>query len=343
MKSLVLATALTARLTGPPVGGPVLAAPASLSAPLTLAPSLLAASFSPSLGPAPVAPALTPALAASVKAETPPLPSAPVPSGHVFVLAGVESKILGNTRPVAIYLPPGYETSGKRYPVLYMQDGQNAFDPETAFRGQDWGLARTADALIAAGEMEPVIIVAPYNTAARADEYTPVRDEGESAGGRGDDYGRFLSDELKPLVDRSLRTKPGPEDTALMGSSLGGLISLHLAVTRPDAFSRAGVLSPSLWWDEGWMAKTIRRLRLPKALPRLWVDMGTREGRPESHEANLENLRAMRETLIARGWVPGSDLETREIAGAGHSEAFWRERAGLVLRFLFPPKPVTAR
>lgn len=304
-----------------PLAGPGLALPSALSLP-----SSLAAVPAVPLRPAALAPA-SPAAAVPVPSVT----------GRVRMIRDFDSRVLGNRRDVAIYLPPGYEEGTRRYPVLYAQDGQNVFDPATSYGGVDWGLAQTCDRLIAAGEMEPVIIIAPYNTPGRMGEYTPVADAGYG-GGDGDAYGRFLSDELKPFVDARLRTLPGAGDTAIMGASLGGLISLHLAFTRPDVFSRAAALSPSLWWGEGHMIRWTRRASLPEPRPRLWIDMGTREGDgPASHESNIEGLRAFNAALHERGWRTGGGLEAREIEGAGHDELAWRKRAAEALKFLFPP------
>lgn len=333
-------------LSAADASGAVLPLPARVAAPagFAAAGAVLSPALSPVSGLAPAAPAPLPLVPTSALSPAPVFAAAPAiaerapaPAGRVRLIRDFGSRILGNRRDVAVYLPPGYEEGARRYPVLYVQDGQNVFDPATAFGGVDWGLARTCDRLIAAGEMEPVIIVAPYNTAARTREYTPVSDAGYG-GGEGDAYGRFLSDELKPFVDARLRTRPDAGSTAIMGSSLGGLISLHLAFTRPDVFSRAAALSPSLWWSEGRMARWTRRSPLPEPRPRLWVDMGTKEGdEPADHEANLQNLRAFNEALRARGWRMGGDLESHEIAGAAHHESAWAARAAWVLKFLFPP------
>ena len=272
------------------------------------------------------------AAAAAPSAGTPGAPVPPQGRGRVVIVEDFRSALLGNTRSVAVYLPPGYERSNARYPVLYAQDGQNLFDPKTAFAGVDWGLGETCDRLIAAGEMAPAIIVAPYNTGARLDEYTPVRDGSERAGGRGDLYGRFLAEELKPWIDARLRTKTAAADTAIMGSSLGGLLSLHLALTRPDVFGRAGIVSPSLWWADREILSRAASMSLPSPLPRLWLDIGGAEG--DRHVRNVRELAGM---LVARGWRPGGDLAGRVYDGAGHDESAWRARAADVLRFLFPP------
>jgi predicted alpha/beta superfamily hydrolase len=331
----------------------VLSLPAGAGAPAAFGAQAGAGLFPsavPSLGlglALPSALSLTPALAAAPAAASRPVALAAVslqaaavaarPAiGRVRIIRDFDSRVLGNRRDVAIYLPPGYEEGSARYPVLYMQDGQNVFDPATAYGGSDWGLAQTLDRLIASGEMAPVVVIAAYNTPNRIDEYTPVADAAYG-GGNGDAYGRFLSDELKPFVDANLRTRPEAGNTAIMGSSLGGLISLHLAFTRPDVFSRAAALSPSLWWAEGRMTRWTRRAALPAPRPRLWIDMGTQEGNePGDHAANIESLRAFNAALRERGWTEGG-LEAREIEGAAHNERAWCERAAAVLKFLFPP------
>jgi predicted alpha/beta superfamily hydrolase len=347
---LAFASLSQAALVG---SGPV-AAP-SLSAPMVGVPALPASAMRPALaaavpaaGLSPAEPASLPALAAaaasgpSLAARAPaagaaaPNAGAPVPprgGGRVVIVEDFQSAILGNTRSVAVYLPPGYDASSGRYPVLYAQDGQNLFDPKTAFGGVDWGLGETCDRLIAAGEMAPAIIVAPYNTGDRMEEYTPVRDESEHAGGRGDLYGRFLAEELKPWIDARLRTRTGAADTAIMGSSLGGLISLHLALTRPEVFGRAGVVSPSLWWADREIIARAASMSLPSPRPRLWLDIGGAEG-----ERHVRDTRALAGVLMARGWRPGGDLAGRVYDGAGHDEGAWRARAAEILRFLFPPE-----
>jgi len=150
------------------------------------------------------------------------------------------------SRPVAVYLPAGYdEREERRYPVLYMQDGQNLFDAERAYiPGQHWRLREAADAAISERKVLPVIIVGiDHAGTARIDEYTPTKDPRFKGSGRADEYARLLLEQLKPLIDARFRTKP--EDTAVGGSSLGGLVSIHLALKHPDVFSRAAILSPS--------------------------------------------------------------------------------------------------
>ena len=151
-------------------------------------------------------------------------------------------------RTALVYLPPGYATdTARRYPVLYMHDGQNVFDVATAYAGE-WKADEAAQAGIAAGKVEPLLIVAVYNTPARLDEYTPVRDTGVGAGGQADAYGQLLVQTVKPLVDARFRTRTDAASTGLAGSSLGGLATLYLGMKYPDVFTRLGVVSPSVWW-----------------------------------------------------------------------------------------------
>ncbi len=177
--------------------------------------------------------------------------------GRLEHLRAFPSAVFGNERDLTIYLPPGYgEHEDVRYPVLYMQDGQNLFEPERAFiPGQHWRLAEAADEAIAARTAQPMIIVGVDHAGpARADEYTPSYDAKKKVGGRADDYARFLLDEVKPAIDSRFRTDA--RDTAIGGSSLGGLIALHLGLTNPDVFRAIAALSPSVWWDNRQIVTT---------------------------------------------------------------------------------------
>ena len=158
-----------------------------------------------------------------------------------------------------VYLPPMYKTQpGRRFSVLYMQDGQNLFDPETSFiKGNYWRMGETADALIEDDVIEPLIIVGIYNTGdRRIDEYTPVEDR-RLGGGQADAYGRMLVEELKPFIDAQYRTLQGAEYCGMGGSSLGGLVTLYLGLRYPTVFSRLAVMSPSVWWRNRAILRTV--------------------------------------------------------------------------------------
>ena len=241
------------------------------------------------------------------------------------------SKYLEHDRDVLVWLPPGYEDAPLRYPVLYMHDGQNLFEPETAFqKGEHWRVGETAIELIQEGLIDPPIIVGIYNTGEmRIDEYTPTTDT-KLGGGHADDYGRMIIEELKPLIDRTYRTRTDRDNTGIAGSSLGGLVSLHLAFKHPAVFGKVAALSPSVWWDRKAILKTVRQARA-KPPSRVWVDMGTAEGR-----RGLDDARSLKAALVGLGFVDGVDMHYAEYEGATHSELAWSERVGPMLEFLFP-------
>jgi predicted alpha/beta superfamily hydrolase len=243
------------------------------------------------------------------------------------------SSILGNERRIIVYLPPGYSADvNRRYPVLYMQDGQNLFDGSTSFvPGQHWYLNETADNLIREGAIEPVIIVGVYHAGERRiDEYTPTAHPNFKTGGRADLYGRMLAEELKPYIDGAYRTKPGREHTGIGGSSLGGLVSLYLGLGRQgDIFGRVLAMSPSLWWDRCWLLRHLDELtRGQKA--NVWIDAGTAEG------ANTEcNAETLANALAERGFTRDVEVKFMRAEGARHSEQDWAHRVHHGLRFMF--------
>ena len=244
------------------------------------------------------------------------------------------SEFLEHDRDVLVWLPPDYDDN-RRYPVLYMHDGQNLFEPDTAFqKGEHWRLGETATELIEDGAIEPLIIVGIYNAGdQRKEEYTPTRDI-RLGGGHADDYGRMIVDELKPFIDRTYRTQTAPASTGIAGSSLGGLVSLYLAFTHPQVFRRVAALSPSVWWNNRAILKTVRQVRSKPPL-RMWVDMGTAEGR-----RGLDDARLLKAALVGLGFAAGTDLHYAEYEGATHSEESWAERVAPMLRWLYPPSPL---
>jgi predicted alpha/beta superfamily hydrolase len=254
--------------------------------------------------------------------------------GTLDHIHGFHSDILANERNVTIYLPPGYQDrDGARYPVLYMHDGQNLFEPERAFiPGQHWRLAEAADEVIGKRAAQPMIIVAIDNTGpSRIDEYTPTHDAAHHGGGKASEYGRMLIEELKPVIDTQYRTLPDSRNTALGGSSLGGLATLHLGLKHPECFGGLAVMSPSVWWDKRTILADVERFD-GRDRPRIWLDMGGREGAD-----GLANARTLRDRLLARGWRYADNFRYFEDRRADHSERSWAKRAPAVLEFLFPP------
>ena len=249
------------------------------------------------------------------------------------------SKILGNRREVLVYLPPGYRRfSRKRYPVLYLHDGQNVFDAATSFAGVEWGVDETAQRLIRLKLIEPIIIVAVANIGEdRIHEYAPTPGVIElkakakkRSRGQARVYARFLIEELKPYIDRKYRTRPEGEFTGLGGSSLGGLATLAIGISFPKAFTRLIVMSPSIWWDDFAIYRLVENIEDKPAL-KIWLDTGTAE-------PGWQQGRGLRDRLVERGWQVDGDLMYTEIEGADHSEGAWAVRVDPALRFLFPPQ-----
>jgi predicted alpha/beta superfamily hydrolase len=241
------------------------------------------------------------------------------------------SAFLPARRDVMVALPPDYESSTRRYPVLYLQDGQNLFDGEVSFvKGHIWDVHTTVDRLVGEGAIEPLIVVGVYNTGRdRMEEYTPMRDP-KLGGGHANLYGRLLVEELKPWMDAHYRTLDGPKHTGVGGSSLGGLVSLYLGLSWPNVFGRLAVLSPSIWWGRGGMLQYVRHMH-PEPRPRIWLDTGLAEG-----PSMVERCDALHRLLVRRGWREGADLKYLRVPDGQHDELAWAHRVEPFLRFLFP-------
>jgi predicted alpha/beta superfamily hydrolase len=193
----------------------------------------------------------------------------------------------------------------------------------------------TAQALVSAAQVQPMIIVGVASTGDRVLDYTPwgaTSASGRPPGGGAARYARYLVDELKPLIDRRYRTLPDGAHTAVGGSSLGGLVSMWLVLHEPGTFGAALVVSPSVWWADRALLKAVADTPRPPALPapRLWLDVGAQES-----EGMLDGARALRQALQARGWAP----HYLEQADGGHDEASWAARLGAMLRFLYGSAP----
>jgi isoamylase len=241
-------------------------------------------------------------------------------SGTLHTLPDFQSPELGNARDVYVYLPPDYDDEVRRYPVIYMHDGQNLFDTGTAF-GRPW---HAEEAVIAAARLgRPAIVVGVANAGAdRIAEYSPFPDE-RHGGGRADAYLDFLVDTLKPVIDQTYRTLREPANTGIAGSSMGGLVSLYAAFTRAHTFGFAAVLSPSLWFAHLAIFDVVRRAlaTMGESRPRIYLDSGAREG-----ERTLDHARALRNLLIEGGYREGVDLRWAEDVKGAHEEGAWGRR-----------------
>jgi len=263
--------------------------------------------------------------------------------GRLVYWTDVTSEFLQPTRHVEIWLPPGYDTdTARRYPVLYMSDGQQLFDPRLGSTGTDWGVDEAVKRLVRRGVMPPIIVVGVWNSAARFAEYSAWH--GAPA------YARFLIEELMPRVDREFRTLTGPAHTAVMGSSMGGLLSFYLVTHHPEVFGACGCMSTHFPLSEAMIAQFVpgiataatpdttpyivrdiaAGLTAPKGV-RYWFDYGTL-GLDSTYGPTHQAVRAW---LLRQGLVEGRDFVVRRYEGATHNETSWRARLEDPLTFLF--------
>lgn len=255
-------------------------------------------------------------------------------TGELRTHADFHSRHLDNERTLIVWLPPGYaEEVDRRYPVFYLQDGQNLFDAATAFGGVEWQADETADKLIRANRLRPVILVGIYNNADRVSEYTPWRDGRRRAGGRGKVYARFVAEEVKPFIDAQYRTLPDRDNTAIGGSSLGGLIALYIASAYSDRFGMCAAVSPSVWWGRERLLREIGKEPEWLKQVRFWLDMGTSEG--GTPDELVGSTRRLVEQFDGAGLVPGRDYYYWEVFGGVHNEAAWAARFDKILLYFF--------
>ncbi len=245
--------------------------------------------------------------------------------GTVKYIHGLKGEGLEFARDVIVWLPPSYEKdSTARYPVLYMHDGQNIIDPSTSFIGYDWRVDEVSDSLIKAGRMKEVIVVGVYNSPDRTAEYADTK--------KGKAYMDFLIHTLKPLVDSTYRTLPDRENTAVMGSSMGGLISFLLAWRHPEVFSKAGCLSPVLPDD---LIKEVSDYDGPNKHLRLYVDIGG-VGLEQRLRPGCDDMIPV---LEKKGFKMHRDLEWFVDPKAEHNERAWAARLWRPLTFLLGIEP----
>ena len=269
-----------------------------------------------------------------LKTKTPATVAAPVPSGQIW-LHELNSKIFGNTRLVRVWLPSDYDGWGeKHYPVLYLNDGQNLFDPATAFAGVHWQAGETATRLIGAQKIPPLIIVGIDNTKARLNEYIPYKSsQPRVLHAKGKCYPEFLQREVMPLIEDRYSVSRGPQNTGLGGSALGGLIALYTHLAAPGVFGRLLIESPSLFVAKGKILEECSRSRIwPE---RTYLGMGTREtGNEEKDENIVAGIRELEGILRAAG-LNDQRLQVRIDEGAAHNESAWAARFPQALEFLY--------
>lgn len=249
-------------------------------------------------------------------------------AANVHVLAPMTITALGRPRTVRIYLPPRYDESKGRYPVLYMHDGQNLFDAATSFLGE-WEVDETLNALAKSRRLELIVVGIDNGGEHRLTELAPFDTKNGRA--EGDAYVDFIVHVVKPYVDAYYRTKPDRANTAIMGSSLGALIS-HYAIDKyPGVFGKAGLFSPSYWYNPEMY--DYAAAHMPPGGTKLYFYAGGAED-----EQMLGNLNRMLEVLRAHG-TPAADLQVHVVAGAQHNEAAWRSEFARAVEWLFEPAP----
>ncbi len=245
-------------------------------------------------------------------------------AGTLRMLPGLPSPQLGNTRDLLVYLPPSYGTGDRRYPVLYMHDGQNLFDEATSF-GREWEVQRAVDEASGAGS-DVIVVGIPNMGEQRIDEYAPWPDP-KVGGGRGDDYLRFLVDTVKPLIDADFRTRPERAATGIAGSSMGGLISLYGFLRHPSTFGFCGAMSPSLWFAGNSIFPFVETASFVPG--RIYLDVGTHEG-----SLAVQHVAHLRELLLRKGYRRRRELLVVVESGGRHEETAWARRLGRALQFL---------
>jgi predicted alpha/beta superfamily hydrolase len=236
----------------------------------------------------------------------------------------------GRTRRVWLYLPPGYASQPtKRYPVLYMQDGQNVFDEATAFAGE-WGVDETLNQLATSQEKvaRAIVVAVDNGDERRLDEYSPWANAEYKKGGEGARYADFLALTLKPYLDAHYRTLPDAAHTAIAGSSMGGLIAFYAGLKYPQVFGRVGVFSPAIWFAKDSLLAYARRHRPAPLASRFYFVAG-----PAESETMLPLLVEARQQLLSNGVVP-SHIHLKVPADGQHAEWFWRREFGPAYRWL---------
>lgn len=229
------------------------------------------------------------------------------------------------SRKVWLYLPPDYKTSQENFPVIYMQDAQNLFDEKTSFVGE-WEVDETLNKLYQETGKSFIVVGLENGGEKRIEEYTPWKNE-KYGGGKGENYIKFLVETLKPYIDENYRTKSDRENTAIIGSSLGGLISYYAALKYPETFGKVGALSTSFWFSENVNSFTKEKGTLKNT--KIYFLVGEKEG-DEMVEGTKKTVKILSEVNF-----PSENIKTKFVANGEHNEAFWRNEFLETITFLF--------
>lgn len=231
------------------------------------------------------------------------------------------------TRRIWVYLPPNYDSTTKKYPVIYMHDGQNLFDNATSFSGE-WGVDETMNQLAQSNNIEAIIVGIDNGGDARLDEYSPWKNTKYQKGGEGNQYIDFITQTLKPYIDKRYRTLTQPKNTALIGSSMGGLISLYGGVKYPQVFGKIGIFSPAFWFVSKDLNYFINQNRNNLRQSKFYFVAGQNEddGMPKE----IENIK----DLLLQKKVPAQNISVKIDADGTHSESYWRREFGNAVLWL---------
>jgi len=241
---------------------------------------------------------------------------------------------LNRNRRVWLYLPPDYATSQKRYPVLYMQDGQNLFDAATSFSGE-WQVDETLNSLFANGDYGAIVVGIDNGGGERLNEYSPWNNP-QYGGGQGDEYMAFMAETLKPYIDANYRTRPEANMNALIGSSMGALISTYGVCEYPESFSKAGSMSPAYWFSLSDLNNYISTEVSGLQNHRMYFVAGQNES-----SDMVPDLNTVRNNLQAKG-LSASNTFTRIDAVGTHSESSWKTQFGALYQWLFANETLSA-
>ena len=256
-------------------------------------------------------------------------------TGDIRLHLKFHSKNLGNDRTLIVYLPPDYDKSSTRYPVLYMQDGQNLFDAATSYAGVEWRVDETAQQLIASKAIPPMIIVGIYNGGKeRTAEFTPPGMAGDPSAGRADLYGKFVAEEVKPFIDKTYRTQADKAHTGIAGGSMGGLVSLHIVKEYPQVFGQMALFSPWLRiGDKKLIENDLGDGSWAKGM-RIDIDMGSEGGANYPGKDPIGDAKELDKFLKSAG-VSAADYQYTEVPGLEHNEPAWQTRRQPVLTWMY--------
>jgi len=239
---------------------------------------------------------------------------------------------LDRNRRIWLYLPPDYQTSSKKYPVLYMQDGQNLFDAQTSFSGE-WEVDESLNDLHAQGDWGCIVVGIDNGAQYRIDEYSPWVNP-QYGGGQGDTYVEFIVNTLKPYIDANFRTLPGRKTTGIAGSSLGGLIAMYAFSERQDIFAKAGILSPAFWFAGNESANHVAT-HFKQGNSRVYFLAGADE-EDNGSQSNyvVEDMQTVADAMGTAGFSAG-ESSFNVIADGKHAEWFWAREFPEVYEWLF--------